>query len=190
MRVSRIVQLGAAIVLLSAIPVIAAPAIRVVLLVQPAHVDLDRDGRADTAAGVPTFPSVVRVTLSRTGIREIAQPAPVLAIAGLDYDRDGDIDLLVGTSEGALLWVNDGHGVFSTLPILLSAAAPVPPSSAWVARRNLTETGLDRDDPAIAHNDRDGPRRLEAQNVLGNARDSLADDFRFSQSFPRAPPRS
>ena len=190
MRVSRPVWLGAAIFFLSVIPVIAAPAVRAALLVQPARVDLDRDGRADTAAGVPASPSIVRITLSRAGIRDLAQPARVLAIAGFDYDRDGDIDLLVGTAEGALLWLNDGLGAFSRPPIVLSTSAPVSSSSSWTARRILTETLLDRDDLAVAHNDRDGTHHPDSLNALADGADSAACDVCYSQSLPRAPPRS
>jgi hypothetical protein len=187
---SRIVRLGTAVFFLSTIPGVAAPAAGAALLVQPARIDFDRDGRADTAAGVPTRPSVVRVTLSRTGPRDIAQPGAVLAIAGFDYDRDGDIDLLVGTSEGALLWVNDGHGAFSMLLLERSSSSPASSTPPWAGRPALTEVPLDRCDPAIAQHDRAARRHLDALNILADRRDSGACDLRFSPGSPRAPPRS
>jgi hypothetical protein len=182
---------GAAVLLLSAAPAAATPLDRGPLVVQPARIDLDRDGRVDTAAGVPASPRVVRVTLSRTGARDIVQPARVLAIAGLDYDRDGDIDLLVGTSEGALLWTNDGHGVFSALPIVVSAEPPASSSPrAWAARSILSDGWLDRADPAVSRHYRHRLRQLAGTEILAAARSVAPRGACIYQSSPRAPPVS
>src|SRR5258706_13900344 len=189
MRVSRLVGLGSAIVFLSTIPVAAAPAARAALLVPPARVDFDRDGRADTAGAIPTHPFVVRVTLSRTGMRDLMQPARVVAIAGFDYDRDGDIDLFIGTSEGALVWINNGDGDFSKFAIAVSATPPASSSSAWTARSVLIQALPDRDEPPIARNDHEGLRHLAVRSVLGDGRTSPANDVRFPQGPARAPPR-
>jgi len=172
---------------LSALPALAAPMRQASLFVQPARVDFDHDGRADTAAGVLTSPDVVRVTLSRTGIHDIMQPADVVAIAGFDYDRDGDVDLLVGTSKGAVIWVNDGHGGFSALPRLLPAAAPPDTSSAWSAIGARVERSAERNEPAAA---RDSCLLRAARMVRFVVRgpSSCIIEFVPSLSVPRAPP--
>lgn len=191
MRVGRLKWLAPLAFVLAAAPAVAAtPAPRASLLVQPARADFDQDGRTDTAAGVLTDPSIVRVTLSRTGIRDIPQPAPVVAVAGFDYDSDGDLDLLVGTSDGAILWVNDGQGVFSVFPLLLEGGPPAPSSPALTDRPVFTETFLEKHDRAISQHDRDGPRGPEVLNAAEPGSDARISDCQFSIASPRAPPCS
>lgn len=191
MRVGRPAWLAALLFAFAALPALAATTqARVLLPVPSTRGDFDRDGRADSAAGMLTNPSIVRLTLSRAGIRDIQQPAPVLAVAGFDYDSDGDLDLLVSTSDGAILWVNEGHGVFSVFPLLLPARSPMPPASAWIARATLTEVFLERHESAIAQGDRDGPRGPQVFNAAGRSSDARISDLQFSAAPPRAPPRS
>jgi hypothetical protein len=183
---SRVAVFGAFVLALSAMPVRATP--RVTLLVEPARADFDHDGRPDTAAGVLTNPDIVRVTLSRTGIHDIVQPAPVVAIAGFDYDRDGDVDLVVGTADGAVVWVNDGAGAFSPLGGLLPAGSPGPSSSTWTAAVAGSELSAERNEHAGAQNDRDGPRHVTVLSVVVAGSNSGGADFVCSSSSPRAPP--
>jgi hypothetical protein len=196
MRLTGLACFAAALCVLWARPAAAAPHVGPArpelspLLVQPVRLDLDRDGRADTAAGVPTSPFVVRITLSHAGPHDLRQPARVLAIAGFDYDRDGDLDLLVGTVEGALLWVNDGSGGFLRLPVVLSSVPAAPSSSGLARGRALTDEFFDRNDPAIACVDRQGRDPLDARHGLDDRRHSAACSAPFSQRLPRAPPRS
>src|SRR6266567_1898166 len=98
--IARRLAFAAFLVAFYAAPSLAAGASRGPLLIQPARVDFDHDGLPDTAAALATKPNIVRVSLSRTGVRDITQPALVLAIAAFDYDRAGDLDLLVATSMG------------------------------------------------------------------------------------------
>jgi len=133
------------------VPAAARPHVHSALLVQPARADFDRDGKPDVATVEPDAgQSVVRITSSRSGVREIVQPNTVLAVAGFDFDHDGDIDLLVGTSEGPIVWVNDGLGLFLGQPVHL---ASIPDEAAKITSVVLSAgASLNRDDSAgIGH---------------------------------------
>jgi hypothetical protein len=175
---------------LYAAPALAAAESRT-LLIQPARLDFDQDGRLDTVAPLLAKPDIVRMIFSRRGVREIAQPAPVLAVAGVDYDRDGDLDLLVSTSMGSLLWVNDGDGTFLSLPIAISNTG-VPHASGspgWTVRAAAAETTVEGREPAAAApigDARRPPRLLSLSGVCCD--NSYAERERFSLRSPRAPP--
>src|SRR5262250_1459219 len=124
MRHSRILLAICLGLLAGAIPATANPHSHSALLVEPWRGDFDNDGRADVAsveAGAER--STLRITLSRSGVRELGHAGWIQAIAGIDFDHDGDIDLLVGTSEGAVVWLNDGRGIF-VRELLQLAATP------------------------------------------------------------------
>jgi hypothetical protein len=119
------------------------------------------------------------------------QPARVLAVAGLDYDRDGDIDLLVGTSAGALLWINNGNGAFTVLPVALSAGPPAASSSSvWTTGVSSAWSLLERNDRTILDPGRGGTHGLNQLDRLDRRPTAALRPIRFSQTRPRAPPLS
>jgi hypothetical protein len=81
-------------------------------------VDLNGDGRMDEAVleayGADSF---VQLAFDRDGTtRFLDVPDDSLTIATVDYDHDGDVDVLVASRTGAVtIWNNDGHANFHKL---------------------------------------------------------------------------
>jgi FG-GAP-like repeat len=169
-----------------AVPAVASPTHLAAFLVQPFRADFDRDGHPDVASVDPlSNPSALRIRLSSSGVREIAQSSAVSAIAGVDFDRDGDIDLLVGTAEGALVWLNDGLGAFMSEPIHFAA---VPDDSARMTSVVVSSaTSVDREDPATIDWDPAQQVSTRVDRPIRHGACSALPRF-TSASSPRAPP--
>jgi FG-GAP-like repeat len=188
--VRRLTWLGFLALFLAAIPASgAAPLPRLSLLIQPVRTDFDHDGRPDVAAGELVRPGVVRLTLSRSGVSELSQPGIVTAIASIDYDRDGDPDLLIGTKSGVIVWINDGTGGFSRSSVHFAGTPPAPSPHRFTAGSSASMKDLERDEPAARRADgtRRGPGR--ALGLVGTVLPSWPATVTAAQSSPRAPPQ-
>jgi hypothetical protein len=191
MRSGRPACLAALLFAFAASPALAAtPRARVALLFQPTRADFDRDGRPDTAAlGARTNPVVVRVTLSRAGMSELFHASPVLAIASVDYDSDGDVDLLVGTSEGTVVWLNNGRGAFSPLPLHPAATRAPESPDKFTATPASNAVPFDRNERTLAATAQPARAGRDLLGHMSPLRISSASLLRTTACAPRAPPR-
>jgi hypothetical protein len=102
--------------------------------------DFNGDGRADVAGSVPASNVVVTVLGTADGfgaafVTEVASaPGP---LAAGDVDRDGHIDLAVGTGTGAVVLGGGGDGSLTPL-----SALPFGVPTSDLALRDLTEDGI------------------------------------------------
>lgn len=158
------------------------------LLIQSTLGDFDMDGRPDTAAGVLTRPVVVRMVLTRRGIQELEQPGAVHAVAAMDYDHDGDLDILVGTSKGIFVWVNDGHGDFSLAPCSRGAAPQRFFSEKWTVCTPTAKVDLNQNEHVTSNAAFTATPPLTLLGSSYPRASGAARNFLLSSAPPRAPP--
>jgi len=146
-----------------------------------------------SAAGAPTRasravqPEHSDLIMARTGIGLWPRTGP-RTVASFDYDRDGDLDLFVATQQGMVVWLNDGAGLFSPLPLMWAEPPSKRPAAAWVTTVNDTRTPLDRTERAIA---RAAPAILlrdEVRAFITPAPVAAPRQQRSAAVSPRAPP--
>ena len=132
--------------------------------------DADNDGDTDLLVLRPNALALLRQepggkyvdVTAASGIR--AGPGTPRTAAWLDADHDGDLDLLVGTSESTRLFRNDGKAVFEEvtaaagLPVATGMAAVVP--TDYDNRRDIDILALPiASAPRLYRNMRDGTFR-------------------------------
>jgi hypothetical protein len=189
-RLLNFVRFGVAGILLgAALPVHAAPVARTSLFVHPTAADFDGDGRLDIAGAFPVRPNVVKVTLSRLGIYELTDVADIASVAALDYDHDGDTDIVVRTLQGFSIWVNDGAGRFSVLPCGRVRTPLRPTASSW-ANRTASSSEIATSDRLCAQAGHLDVWRLTAIAPAALPSEHVAPRSTLESAQPRAPPTS
>lgn len=105
-RVAPLLRLLAIAALVALAPVAASA--------QVLYADLNGDGIHDrVAAGLQPTDIVVRLSTSQR--RQLHADFPIIKVAAVDFDRDGQLDLVATTSDGGGLavWINRGDGRFA-----------------------------------------------------------------------------
>lgn len=159
-----------------------------------AHVTFPRIGfaLALALAFVPATVVAARASDASAFARIVAARYHVDArhIATADIDRDGDLDVVVSTDRGFLVWVNDGAGRFtSEAPVRRPMVNGHAPDDTWSgAESSQGETIASSAASApMASGSGIAPLSLSAQSGVSN-RVALRAGRARGSSIPRAPP--
>jgi len=142
-----------------------------------------------SASGEPTRvfssaqPEHGDLIMARMGVR----PWP-RTVASFDYDRDGDLDLFVATQHEMVVWLNDGAGLFSPLPLMWAVPPVNRPPAGWLATIIDTSTPLDRSERALASGAPALPFRDDVPGFVTPAPVPSPLQQRAPAVSPRAPP--
>jgi FG-GAP-like repeat len=145
---------------------------------------------AGTAARAqrPAQPARTDLILARTGIGWLPH-GDSRAIASFDYDQDGDLDLFVGTQQGTVIWLNDGVGVFSALPLQWAAPASPTPPQTLVATVVDPLIPLDRSEAGVAREPAARRFQHDVAGLVTSATIPRPPAQISPAGSPRAPPR-
>ena len=120
----------------------------------------------------------------------VSNGAALRRIVTVDFDRDGDLDVLAATDQGVLLWLNDGHG---NLVVQHPNPAPVvvTPSevATWRDHCEDSSESIQNDLPSLrfASSYAHAPPAA-ARSVLRPSSTGALHDASAGSLIPRAPP--
>ena len=106
----------------------------------------DLPARAHSAESVKVeFGRIARALTSRRGVK-------IRRVLTVDFDRDGDLDVLAATDQGILLWLNDGLGHLTAQhPNRAPGVAGGGPANTWRERRDDTAESIQNDPPSLRY---------------------------------------
>jgi hypothetical protein len=71
-------------------------------------------------------------------------------VVTVDFDRDGDIDVLAATDRGVFLWLNDGNGhLTAQRPHRTAGVSGRGPANTWRERREDSPESIQSDPPSL-----------------------------------------